>query len=169
MCISVVDFNPKTWIYFYPSILSIYRLLQAVKKLMLLLWKYPEETETHIFGSTQRLFLNILYITGAVRQTGGTKRIFQPLQKSPVQIYVHRLFRSIQVLRTHFQNGYFYTNTQKYSIMQYMLTSTYNMWAWIQLSLKTGFSSWKEIKFWASVQIIRSFCNANWRKSFLHD
>lgn len=58
---------------------------------------------------------------------------------------------------------------QKHSIMQSMLTLTYNMWAWTQLSLKTGFTSWKEIKFWASVQITHSSCHANWRKSFLRD
>lgn len=133
-------------------------------KLMLLMWKCPEKNRNkHFLFYSSKTFFLILYITGAVRQTGRTKRIYEPLQQSTVLIYVHRLFRSIHVSRTHSQNDYFYTDTQKYSIMQY------NMWVWIQLSLKTGFTSWKEIKFQASVQIIHSFCNANWRKSFLHD
>lgn len=50
------------------------------------------------------LFLHILYIIGVWRQTGRTKRIYKQVQQSTVLTYAHRLFRSIQLLRTHFQN-----------------------------------------------------------------
>lgn len=89
-CSRIQPHNLDLFFSFYPFYLQAFT---SSNKLMLLLWKYPEETETHIFCSIhQSLFLNILYITGAVRQTGGTKRIFEPLQKSTVKIYVHRLF-----------------------------------------------------------------------------
>lgn len=59
------------------------------------------------------LFLHILYITGVVRHTGRTKRIHKQLRQSTVLNYAHRLFKSIPVLRAHFQKWDFHTSTQE--------------------------------------------------------
>lgn len=63
------------------------------------------------------LFLRILYIIGVWRQTGRTKRIYKQVQQSTVLTYAHRLFRSIQLLRTHFQKWDLHKYTQNQSIM----------------------------------------------------
>lgn len=76
-CISVTDFNPKIWIYF--TLLSF--LFTGFYKLSYCCENVQKKQKRTFFCSLhQRLFLNILYITGAVRQTGRTKRIYEPPQ-----------------------------------------------------------------------------------------